>query len=226
VRWALGKDIAWGMMLNDQIGDCTIAAAYHAMQLWSSYGRDHVLTESDHWVEQTYRNFTGYDGTEATDQGAMEQDILRQWLNRGVRIQEGTETDPAPNVSRIRFFGEVDPRMAWDVKRTINDCGMAYIGFRVPAWLMEGDIPSVWDRGTNNHIVGGHAIILTGYTASSYDLVSWGRGDLQMTQRFFDTYVDEVYAVAHPWWIDATGHTPLGKSLEELEALMKAQQRQ
>lgn len=235
VHWGLDapKPIEWGMMLNDRIGDCTIAAAYHAMQLWSAYGRERVLTEPDHFIDQTYRQFAGYDGTDATDNGAVEQDVLRQWLQHGVNVQEGvSEKKPGPNVSKIRFFGEVDPRNHDDVQRTINDCGAAYIGFEVPQWLMEGEIARVWDIGPHgrDRIVGGHAVILTGYERGSggdvvYDVVSWGRGDLKMTQRFFDAYVDEVYGCMHPWWVDATGHTPLNKTQEELIALMRTQLR-
>jgi hypothetical protein len=219
------------MMLNDRLGDCTIAGMYHAMQLWSSYSREKVLTEPDKWVEQTYRDFTGYNGTQATDNGAIEQDVLRRWLVDGVHVQEGSSAaHPEPGASHIKFFGEVDPRLHDDIQRTINDCGMAYIGFEVPQWLMEGDIPLVWDHGANERIVGGHCIILTGYERKPkndviYDLVSWGRGDLKMTRRFFDKYVDEVYACLHPWWVDATGHTPLGMAPEDLIKVMQTQQR-
>src|SRR5579863_1775685 len=63
VDWTANRPVTWGMMLNDQLGDCTCAAAYHAMQLWSSYGRLQMLTEPDARVEQMYEEFCGYDPT-------------------------------------------------------------------------------------------------------------------------------------------------------------------
>jgi hypothetical protein len=227
VHWTDGLDITdYGMMLNNQLGDCTIAAAYHLMQIWSGHGRGLILTEPDNFVGQAYRELAGYDGTPATDKGAIEQDILHKWLTRGVPIAEGTVENPAPGRSRILFYAEIDKRMRMDVCRSINDCGGVYIGFDVPAWLMETDpLPPVWNvRAENNQIVGGHAVCLTGYDFSSFtfDLISWGK-PYKMDFAFFNEYVMEAYAVSHPWFINATGKTPLGKSVDELVNLMHAQ---
>jgi hypothetical protein len=231
VHWASDLAGGWGMMLNDRLGCCTLAAAYHLMQVWSAHGRERVLTEADPFVEQAYREFAGYDGTPATDRGAVEQDILRQWLQTGVPIAEGTEDDPRPGRSRLLFYGEVDPRNLVDVCRAIHDCGGVYVGFEVPAWLMETDpLPQIWYTDVNlrspagDQIVGGHAVSLIGYdnAASTFDVLSWGTL-YQMSFAFFRRYVDEVYALSHPWWVDATGRTPLGLSPRQLEALVAAQ---
>ena len=230
VHWL--RDIGlrdWGMMNNNRLGCCTLAAAYHMMQVWSHYGRGKVLTETDEYVEQAYRELAGYDGTPATDNGAVEQDILRKWLNKGVPIAEGTAEDPRPGRSHIVFYGEIDVRNLDDVKQAIHDCGGVYIGFNVPAWLMEENVlPETWDveAGRNSTIVGGHAIGLHGFDNSeeTFDLLSWG-SEYKMTYEFFRRNVDEVYAVANKWWFDATGKTPLGLDPVQLAELMHAQER-
>jgi hypothetical protein len=217
-HWADPLPDDLGMMLNDQLGDCTCAAAYHAMQVWSHHGRSTLLTEPSQYVLQMYQEFAGYDGTEATDQGAVEQDILRQWLSRGVPIQEGTETRPGPGRSYILSAMEVDPHNRESVKRAIYDCGGVYIGFDVPAWLMQTPKPpSVWDARSkqDNQIVGGHAVFCSGYNSKTVDVLSWGQ-KYRMTWQFFEKSVREAYALVRPWWIDATGHTPFGLSLDVL----------
>lgn len=219
VDWTKGVNPNWGIMLNDRLGDCTCAAAYHAMQLWSTQGRKHELTEPDSKVLAMYEEFCGYNPANPnSDQGGVEQHVLTQWLNKGVPIIEG------PNGrSHIKAFVEIDPRNHNDVKRAINDCGCAYIGFEVPNYLVSGPIPMVWDRSNGDQgIAGGHAVIVTGYTSSYLQVVSWGSGNYRMTWGFWDQWVDEVYGLAHPWWFETMGRTLLGMSLSQLESAMAA----
>jgi hypothetical protein len=70
-------------------------------------------------------------------------------------------------------------------------------------------------------IVGGHAVVLAGYTDVGARVISWGQY-YTMTWTFFAKYVDEVYAIADPTWIEAKGTTPGGLTLTELENQMKA----
>lgn len=228
VHWTISDDFEWGMMNNHRLGCCTCSTAYHMMQGWSAYGREEILTQPDEYVEKAYREFAGYDGTSKTDNGAIIQDVLKQWLNKGVPIKQGTEKNPGPGRSFIKFYCEVDPRDIEDVKRAINDCGCVYIGFNTPAWLMEADVlPDVWDvQESNNNLIGGHAVSLHGYDSSQelFDVVSWGKL-YKMSFNFFYKFVDEVYALAHPWFIDSTGKTPLNKKVSELEELMHYQLR-
>ncbi len=128
------------------------------------------------------------------------------------------------NPQRIAAFVEVDPRNTNDVKRAIYHTGFAYIGLSVPAFLMDGAPPAVWDVNPDgdNTIVGGHAIILPGYDDQSvFDLVSWG-AKYKMTPAFFNEFVDEVYCLADLAWITAKGMTPGGLTLTQLEVQMAA----
>lgn len=221
--WTKGVDPNWSVMLNDQLGDCTCAAAYHAMQLWSAHGRTHELTEPDAKVLEMYREFCGYDpANPSTDRGGVEQDVLSRWYARGVPIAEG------PNGrSKLRAFVEVDPRNHDDVKRVIADCGCIYIGFDVPSYLVAGSIPMNWglNPGGDNSSAGGHAVIAPAYNSSVLAIVSWGSGNYRMSWSFWDRFVVECYALVHPWWIDAMGKTPLGLSLDALKAAMAGMRR-
>jgi hypothetical protein len=214
----------FGMMLNSQLGCCTASTAYHMGQVWSYHGRDIILTEPDYYVEQLYRE-SGYDGTPATDQGAVVQEVLRHWLTNGIPIQEGvSETNPAPGRSYLRAAMEVLPRRIEDVKRAIYDCGGVYLGIDVPAWLMqEPELPTHWqlDPRRDNRPVGGHALSGHGYDAWGIDLVSWGKR-YRMAWDMFREVTAEAYALIHPWWIESTGRTPFDLSEEQLSGQMSA----
>jgi hypothetical protein len=209
-----------GMMLNDKLGDCTCAAVYHAIQVWTGNAGAKPLTEPDADVEKLYILACGYNPrVPGEGPGGNEQHVLTYLLKTGAPF--GAE---GKQLHKIAAFVEVDPRNIDDVKRTINDCGVAYIGFNVPAFLMPPDSPppAVWDvQHTGTNIIGGHAVVLAGYTAKDARVISWGQY-YTMTWAFFAAYVDEVYAIADPLWFEKGGNTPGGITLAELEVQMKA----
>jgi len=220
-NWTTGMPNNLGMMLNDTLGDCTCAAFYHALQVWSANAAGGIQTQPDGDVEKLYILACGYNprvGGEGP--GGNEQHILTYLLKTGAPFGPSGQTK-----HKIAAFVEIDPRNTDDVKRAIVDCGVAYIGFNVPQYIVPAPPatpPQIWDvQNTNNAIVGGHAVVLAGYTAAGARVISWGQY-YTMTWTFFAKYVDEVYAIADPTWIDAKGTTPGGITLAELEAQMKA----
>jgi hypothetical protein len=221
IDYTKGMPANLGMMLNDTLGDCTCAAVYHAIQVWSFNATGKIDTEPDSDVEKLYELACGYNpNTPGEGPGGNEQHVLKYLLRTGAPFgATGTPTH------KIAAFVEVDPRIANDVKGTVADCGVAYIGFNVPAYLMPPgqDPPAVWDytpADANAQIVGGHAVVLAGYNSSGYRLISWGQY-YTMTQAFFGKWVDEVYAIADQIWVNAKGTTPGGLTLAQLEQQMQ-----
>ena len=221
VDWTKGMPANLGMMLNDTLGDCTCAAVYHALQVWSfnAAGAAKMETEPNTDVEKLYELACGYiSGKPATDQGGNEQHVLTYLLNNGAPMADGSS-------HKIAAFVEVDRRIENDVKHTIVDCGLAYIGFNVPAYVMPDNAPplSVWqlESGVDETIIGGHAVILAGYSPAGLRVISWGQY-YTMGWGFFDKFVDEVYAIADSTWIEAKGTTPAGLTLAQLETQMSA----
>lgn len=204
-----------GMMLNDSLGDCTCAAVYHAIQVWTAHTGT-LQTNPDSDVLSIYEKFCGYvPGNPNTDQGGIEQVVLGDWLTQGVPTGCGD--------NKLAAWVEVDPRNTDDIKRVIDDCGVCYIGFDVPANIMPDNAPppSVWTYVPNSPIIGGHAVVLAGYNDNVADLISWG-GKYSMTWEFFHEYTEEAYALVDKDWVTATGKTPLGMSLDTLTSQMDA----
>lgn len=219
-NWADGMPDDLGMMLNDTLGDCTCAGFYHALQVWSFNTLGVPITETNANVKLLYQMACGYDPqAEGEGQGGVEQDVLTYLLNHGAPAGPG-----GTQRHKISAFFEVDPKKQMDVRYEIDACGLVYIGFNVPRFLMEGEPPLLWDvpKKDKNDIVGGHAVILPGYDTEIFNTISWGRKDYQMTEEFFDTYVDEVYPIIDPFWINAKGTTPAGRTLAELRDVMQA----
>jgi hypothetical protein len=206
----------FGVMLNDRLGCCTCAAVYHARQIWTA----NVLTEQtepDNCVLQLYEEATGYNPADPnTDQGGVEQYVLKYLLNTGFPLRDGTR-------DKILGFMEINHRDINDVKLTIAEFGVAYIGFDVPNSLFAaGDPPPLWTVSQDPNLAathGGHAIVLVAYDDEGPTCISWG-SKYKMTWEFFMKYTDEVYAIVDSSWIANTGRTPLNIDLNELESLM------
>ncbi len=215
VDWTKGQT-SFGMMLNDQLGDCTCAAIYHARQIWTS-NAGVESTEGDTDVLSLYENACGYDPSNPnTDQGGSEQAVLNYILRSGMPI------DSNPNVDKIAAYVEVDQSNLNEVKVTINEFGVAYIGIQIPQSIYDpqGNVQGVWDFvDANSAILGGHAVVLVGYDADGFSFISWG-SLYKMTWSFFQTYCDEAYAIADKDWINSLGKTPLGLTLAQLESMM------
>lgn len=208
-----------GMMLNDKLGDCTCAAVYHAIQVWTYNANKKMVTQPDSDVEQLYIQACGYNPrVPGEGPGGNEQKVLTYLLQQGAPFgPKGAQRQ------KITAFVEVDPRNTDDVKRTINECALAYIGFNVPQSVQPPNQPppAVWDYVPNDSkIIGGHAVVLPGYDSNGVKVVSWGQY-YTMTWEFFAHFVDEVYAIADSEWVEATGKTPGGLTLAELETQMQ-----
>jgi len=124
-------------------------------------------------------------------------------------------------VDKLEGFVEVDYRIQNEVKLTVHEFGLSYIGFIVPSSIFDahGEPLPVWDVIPGGSEVGGHAVILVAYDADFVTVISWGRL-FKMTWAFFENYCKEAYALIDKSWLNATGKTPLGLTLHQIESLM------
>jgi hypothetical protein len=208
-----------GMMLNNKLQNCTCAAYYHGRQVWTFQTTGSLDTEPDSNVELLYELACGYKPSQAGEgPGGGAQQVLKFLHKEGAPVGPGGKKR-----EKIGAFLEVDPRNTDDVKRTIVDCGIAYVGLSVPQNVIPATHapPAIWTVDPNKpKIVENHVVVLTGYDDAGFTMISWGRV-FRMTEEFFAKYVDEVYAIADPAWITAKNRTPGGLSLAQLEEQMR-----
>lgn len=219
VDWTAALPPNLGMMGNQNLGDCTCAAIYHAIQVWTANANPPIDTEPDAQAVALYSAACGYvAGQPNTDQGGDEQSVLTYYMLNGAPLANGQR-------QRLTAFVELDVNNLADVKTAIADCGLVYIGFDVPDYIMGQPTSVVWDvrPSSDFKVVGGHAIILAGYDDATqrFKGVSWG-SIYELTYGFFTAQTDETYALADPDWIQTTGKTPGGLLMPDLETQMAA----
>lgn len=208
VDYTLGKT-DWGMFVNDQLGDCTIAGVGHADQVWGiNLGRTMPMF-TDAEIIKYYIDWDGYVvGDSNTDNGGVELDVLNNWRKNGFYT------------NKLLAYGSVSPQNTLRVQQSIWLFGVVYIGVELPITAQHQDI---WDevKGTNDAVPGswgGHCVIVCAYDLDGPTCITWGKPK-KMTWRFFDKYCSEAYALLSPDWIysDITALSPSGFDIVQLQ---------
>lgn len=209
INWA-GNVPAWGMMLNDTLGDCTFAAAGHMIQGWTFDATGTPIIVSDAAVLKGYEDVGGYvPGHPETDNGAVELDVLNYWRKTGV------------GGHKIAGYTALEPRNYQHIMQSVWLFGGAYIGVALPlsaqtqhlVWSVPSNGPH--GRGTPGSW-GGHAVPVLGYNSQVLMFVSWGQV-MYMTWQFWKYYCDEAYAVLSQDWLKSNKLAPSGFDFTTLQ---------
>jgi hypothetical protein len=212
--WSKGIT-SFGMMLNDKLGDCTIAGCGHAVQVWTANAYSES-TIPDAAILSAYEKWDGYNpGDPDTDQGGVELDVLKNWRKQGL--------------AGHHILGFVDPAVTnlEEIKQSIALFGGVYIGVSLPVTAQKQD---VWDvapgylSGSNPDAEGGswggHCVYVCAYDQDGFTCITWGALK-KMTTAFWRAYVDEAHTILGAGWIKAN-KAPSGFDVQQLRADLNA----
>jgi len=208
------KVTSWGMMDNDQIGDCTCAAAGHLIMEWTANAKKKMVTPSDKQIVSAYSAITGYNPVSgANDNGANEVDVLNYWRQTGIAGH------------KIGAYVALEPANHNHVMDSVYMFEGCYIGVRLPIsaqaqtqnhqpWSVPPGGP-VGDGAPGSW--GGHAVPVVAYDSRGVTVVTWGALQ-QMTWSFWEAYTEEAYAILSKDYLDGRKKAPQGFSMKELQS--------
>ena len=186
VDWTKGIT-GWGMMLNDNLGDCTIAGCAHAVQVWSA-NTGIESTVDDSIVETYYQNWDGYvPGNASTDNGGIELDVLTDWQKQGF----GGHT--------LMAFADPKPSNLVNIRQSIALFGGVYIGLALPLTAQNQDVWDVVPGGgakAKKGSWGGHCVFVPKYDEKGFTCITWGQLKT-MTVAFLE---EVLRRGPHPAW--------------------------
>lgn len=196
---------SWGMMLNDIHLNCNIAAAAHAVQVWSANtGRE--ATVPDPVVMSYYEQWDGYKPSQPTpESGGIELKVLKDWRKTSFHGH------------KLIAFVDPDFSNLEEIRHAIALFGGVYIGLNLP---LTAKTQAVWDVVPNGgddakpRSWGGHAVFVPRYDPHGFTCITWGALK-PMTHAFWKTYVDEAHALLGHDWLESKG-SPAGFDLEQL----------
>ena len=182
--------------LNDLLGDCVEAGSAHAIQRFEKFecGTQPNLPDDD--IRKQYFKETGGD-----DVGLVLLDHLNLWRKDGL--------DFGGRNYKIYAFASIHWKNHKEVSYAIQLLRGAYLGFQVPKFFMDGfeaGKRSFDVQCKNTRIEGGHCVYACAFNKTGPIIVTWG-ARVQLTWKFWDKYVDEVYAIIDapdPWINPAT----------------------
>jgi hypothetical protein len=203
-----GGITSWGMMLNSDEGDCTVAECGHAVQCWTAAAGSEI-TVPDSAIQTAYEKVGGYvPGDASTDNGAMITDVLEYFRTTGID-GHSISAHAEVNLTQLR------------VSQALNVFGALDFGVQLPAsaqnqvgsrWSVVGDgktgdsAPGSW---------GGHSIALVSYDAQGVKFVTWGA--LQDADwDWVMLYADEAHACLSPEWHAPVDVSQLSQDLNDV----------
>jgi hypothetical protein len=228
--WSWTRTIApddWQQYGNNEVGDCTIAAACHMMMCWSDN------TESTPWSFDNDDVVADYNDFRTSKDGASIQNILWDWKAYGIHRRAAGAKVPV----KIDDFALLDIndqlRLKSQVQRSIQLLGCCYIGVILPKFAVNyvaGDpnpkciSPPQWDitadalklPNAEKDPKAGHAVAAIGYNPDGLQIVTWGLC-ATMSWAFFFAYMDEAWSVlCKAAWLKPEGLTPSGLTVAQL----------
>lgn len=207
---------AWGMLGNDQYGDCVWAGADHeTMMLNAENERTVTFTPEDALAD--YAVVTGFDpANPATDQGTDVHAALDYRRQTGLR-------DSVSDRHKIGAYVSLEPGDWTQMLEALRAFDFVAIGFEVPDYAMaQFSAGKPWSYQKGGTIEGGHYVPVVGRPhVSMIDVVTWGATQ-QMTRAFFHAYCDEAYGVVSAESLNAKDVTPEGLDMDALNAALGA----
>ena len=198
---ALVRD--WGVLGNDEVGDCAIAGPFHAEMLWCAMGKRSIKVNTKCTLEE-YSEITGYDpkaydpftNTNPTDNGSNVQDVAEFWRTIGLKDASGKR-------HKIDCYLALEPGNLNELYQAMYLFGCVGIGIGCPVEFQTAFANGqAWDALPTPHIEGGHYILGTGRLPGSYrgkqypdgliNVVTWGRNQV-MTPAAYQQFNDESF---------------------------------
>lgn len=179
----------WGMLGNDQYGDCVLAGADHEVMLWNKVSKHGDVPFTAENALADYSAITGFNPNDPnSDQGTVVRDALNYRRTTGMVDANGKR-------HKIDAFVSIDAKDFDLLIRCIWTFGVVGIGFEVPHSIWnQFDNGQVWDVVANDGgIDGGHYVPMVGSPAADQvTFVTWGKRTV-MTKAFYEKYNDEAW---------------------------------
>lgn len=180
----------WGMLGNDQLGDCYWAGSDHETMLWTAIAGNQAQFTPPQTISD-YAAGAGYDPNDpSTDRGTVCTQGYDYRRNVGV-------VDLAGNRHKIGSYVLLE-RGNWDqLLQSMYTFDVTGVGIEFPAIAMQQfQNGEPWDVVEDDGGVdGGHYIVAVEHLSDdTIGVVTWGKIQV-MTRAFYEKYNDESYGI-------------------------------
>lgn len=202
----------WGMLDNDQYGDCFPAGQGHAVMQYSAEG-GHAVTVAPAETLADYFSMNGVKPGQpgsASDQGTDPRAGLQYHKNVGMLAIRNERHKLAGYVSLE--VGNLD-----ELAEAAYLFGVAGIGINCPQSAQDQFPSGYWRVIPGSPVEGGHWIVCVGRWHGYYEIVTWGRR-IHVTAAFLEKYMTCAFGMLSPEIIGGAGKSPEGFAYQQLSA--------
>ncbi len=208
VRWS-EKVTRLGPMLNDSLGNCTIAAKAHLVQTWTANHGAQVVIPDDE-ILHAYQQACGYDPRDpSTDGGGVMLDVLNYFRQTGI------------GGHKLFAFVGLTPRNVTHMRLGVDLLGGCDLGIALPLSAQTQEVWAVPAEGPfGDGALGSwglHNVPIIDYSPIGPVCITWGKL-VQMTWEFYRTYTIEAYGLLSEDWASGERAAPNGFEFEKLQA--------
>lgn len=196
---------SWGMLGNDEYGDCVCAGAGHETMLWNAEASKTVTVETTQALAM-YTSITGFNPNDPnTDQGT-DMEAAAKW-----RRKTGILDDKNAR-HKVAAYLDIQVGNKTELKQAIYLMSAVGVGFNFPDSAMtQFNAGKPWTVVKGSSIEGGHYVPAVGYDSEYIYVITWGKVQ-KMAWAFFVEYCDEAIAYVSQDMLKN------GKSLEGFDA--------
>lgn len=210
VNQAVGGADQWGMLGNDQWGDCVEAWEGHFLMLRTANAGSIVIPTVDDIVA-LYSDETGFNpnagpsGANPTDGGTNETSDAAYMVSTGLL---GHKADATAMVNPVNL-----DHVRWCVELF----GACELGINVPQSMMDQfQAGEPFTVVADSPTVGGHCIGITRYNGEWAYVSTWGEGQHEATWDWVRSVTEEAHALLFFDWILSQGESLSGFNLAQL----------
>lgn len=202
---------SWGMLGNDQYGDCVWAGAGHEHMLWNAESKKPFQITSQN-VLAAYSAVTGFDPRNPnTDQGTDMEEAAKYRRQTGL-------LDAMNNRHQVGAYLDIPVGNTDKIKQAAYLFSAVGIGIRFPDSAMtQFNRGMPWTVKAGAQIEGGHYVPIVGYNSSYIYVITWGRVQ-PCSYAFIRKYMDEGIVYLSNDFLNTTGKTIDGFDLSTLQS--------
>ena len=174
----------WGMLGNDQYGDCVWAGAGHETMAWNkTAGKSVIISEDDALAD--YSAVTGFNKNDpSTDQGTDMRTAASYRRKTGIISTKGRH--------KVAAYLAITPGNRTELRLACYLFEAVGIGIEFPKSAMDQfNAGKPWTVHKGSSIEGGHYVPVLGYDSKYIYVVTWGKVQ-KMSWAFFEKYCDEA----------------------------------
>ncbi len=202
----------WGVLANDQYGDCFPAGQGHATMMYTAEGGHGVKVDD----QATLADYFAMNGVQPDAPGSASDQGTDPRVGLNYHRQVGM-LDANGNRHKLGGYVSLEVGNLTELAEATYLFGVAGIGLDLPQSAQDMFPTGYWRAVPGSPIEGGHWVVCVGRYHGYWEIISWGKR-IHVTPQFLVKYMTFGAGMLSPEVIGGNGKSPEGFRYQQLAA--------